>query len=189
MVHAGDSALPCVQLHQQMGGNEHNSHSACPVGGARRTHLHCMWAALGSTCVHHWSCWALRAPSSLLHLLFKAENSSSFPVSSQGQQGALGSGPKANLAVLPLSPSFPVWVLPSWKWHATWSCPMAGRAGSSCARAICPLSSLPVSEGQRGNGLPLGGQACVGANVPHGAPLVSAPSRLTWPCPVHRPVL
>lgn len=41
--------------------------------------------------------------------------------------------------------SFLVWVSPSWKWPATWSCRMVGRAGSSCARDTCPPSSLLVS--------------------------------------------
>lgn len=43
--------------------------------------------------------------------------------------------------------SFLVWVSPSWKLPATWNCPMVGRAGSSCARDTCPLSSLLVSGG------------------------------------------
>lgn len=30
------------------------------------------------------------------------------------------------------------WASPSWRWHATWSCPAVGRAGSGCVRAICP---------------------------------------------------
>lgn len=83
------------------------------------------------------------------------EDSGSFHPLLRGILGLWDLWPKANL-VCPLSlspPPFPpVWVSPSWKWRATWSCPMVERAGSSCARATCPLNSLPVSGGGRGHG-------------------------------------
>lgn len=82
----------------------------------------------------------------------------------RGILGLWALGPKADLVRLlspSPSPSPLVWVSPSWKWHATWSCPMVERVGSSCARATCPLNSLPVSGGGLRMGEDMVLQACV----------------------------
>lgn len=144
VVRAGDRRSASngrIQPWQQNDGSDVSTRGARPVTGARRTHR----VARG---LRNMGLFGTPSPS-LPASPARGGRQQPFSTLFLGSLELWGLGPRANPApLLSLPPPFPVWASPSWKWHATWSCPMAGRAGSSCARAICPRSSLLVSGGQ-----------------------------------------
>lgn len=158
--------------------------SACPVSGAGW--LTGWWAACavcGLHAPHHGP--TIGPPGA-----FSGPLTAPSPLPWIGVEDSSPSGirvPRPTLPLLFLSPSFPVWVSPSWKWHAIWSCPTVGRAGSSFARATCPLSSLLVSGGRGWCYLPPGGSWGM-AWLAVGTTGLQAQSPLTRPCPVDRPI-